>query len=76
MTAEPGTSVLTTGMGMVTKLSAPERTLGNHSITLKYRYFKKLIPIDLATFLVLKLDFYCELYSNKLKFGYFTCNII
>lgn len=41
-----------------------------------YRNFKKLVTIDLATFLVLKLDFYCELYSNKLKFGYFICNVI
>ena len=72
VSAEPGTSVLTTGTGMMSNLSAPGRGLGNHSITLKYRY----LTVALVTFLILKWDFYCELYSNKLKSGSFICDII
>ena len=50
MSAEAGTSVLTTGTRMVTILSAPGRGLGNNSVTLKYRY----LTVDLVTFLILK----------------------
>ena len=50
MSAEPGTSVLTTGTGMMSNLNASGRGLGNHSITLKYRY----LTVDLVTFLILK----------------------
>ena len=61
-----------TGTGMMSNLNAPGRGLGNHSITLKYRY----LTVDLVTFLILKWDFYYELYSNKLKSGSFICDII